>query len=327
MPKLKYKDLKLSGEQDKFNALRFYENKYFGLFLNAYKFTNLSKNQSRYLLKRLWKSGTVACFIVEGTRKEPTMSQALSNTSPNTVSPSFDDPQGLLVFTPYAVNQWNIEDEPSVITLVNTRGATFIPKTPQIVNKDVVIGWGHTSHASVRNLVMFYVEKIADVENTINTNLFAHKLPRLVICSPEDRARAEEIVSAIEEGENKIFLEAEDYQAIKNVLDAGGSSFIIDKLYQYKQNLENELLTFLGINNVPVEKKERLITDEAQSNDQLINDSSDCFLDSLKNFCDEITTVLGYTINVEAKSSPASNEDYMEDEEGEEEDVNDEDSN
>ena len=33
----------------------------------------------------------------------------------------------------------------------------------------------------------------------------------------------------------------------------------LQALYQYKQNLENELLTFLGINNVPIEKKERLM--------------------------------------------------------------------
>ena len=309
MPKIKYREIQQNGDDTKFSAMRFYENKYFGLFLNAYKFTNLSKNQSRYLLKSMWKRGTVACFIVEGTRKEPTMNQALTNTSPNTVSPAFDS-EGLLVFTPYAVNQWNIEDEPSVITLVNTRGATFIPTRPQIVNKDVVIGWGHTSHASVRSLVMWYVERIADVENTIDINLFAHKLPRLVVCSPEDRERVADIMDAIDRGEKKLFLEAEDYQAIKNVLEAGGSSYIIDKLYTYKQNLENELLSFLGINNVAVEKKERLITDEANSNNQLINDSSDCFLDSLKNFCDEINTVLDYNISVEANSSPASNEDY-----------------
>lgn len=309
MPKIKYREIQQNGDETKFSAMRFYENKYFGLFLNAYKFTNLSKNQSRYLLKSMWKRGTVACFIVEGTRKEPTMNQALTNTSPNTVSPAFES-DGLLVFTPYAVNQWNIEDEPSVITLVNTRGATFIPTRPQIVNKDVVIGWGHTSHASVRSLVMWYVERIADVENTIDINLFAHKLPRLVVCSPEDRERVADIMEAIDRGEKKLFLEAEDYQAIKNVLEAGGSSYIIDKLYTYKQNLENELLSFLGINNVAVEKKERLITDEANSNNQLINDSSDCFLDSLKNFCDEINTVLDYNISVEANSSPASNEDY-----------------
>lgn len=318
MPKVKYRELKESVNNEKLNALRFYESKYFGLFLNAYKFTNLSKNQARYLLKKMWKNGTVACFIVEGTRKEPSMKEALTNTSSNTVSVGFDDSNGLLVFVPYAVNQWNVEDEPSVITLVNTRGATFIPRTPQIVNVDSVIGWAHTSHMPVRSLVLYYIEKIVDVENTINTNLFIHKLPRLIVCSPEDRARVQEIVEAIERGEHKLFLDANDWAAIKNVLESQQGSYIIDKLYMYKQNLENELLSFLGINNIQVEKKERLITDEAESNNQLINDSSDCFLDSLKSFCEEITNILKYPITVEAKSSPASNEEYeVEDEENE----------
>ena len=321
MPKMKFKDIKDDIEVNKMTSLRFYENKYFGLFLNAYKFTNLTKNQQRYLLKRMWINGTVACFIVEGTRSEPSLKQALTNTSANTVSVGQDNPEGLLVFTPYAVNQWNIEDEPSVISLINLRGATFIPTDPKVVNKDVVIGWAHTSHTPVRALVMYYLEKIVDVENTIKTNLFCHKLPRLVIVSPEDKERVKEIMEDIERGENKIFLDVADWNAIKNVLDSGAGSYIIDKLYQYKQNLENELLTFLGINNVPIEKKERLITDEAQSNDQLINDSSDCFLDSLKAFCEEIKNVLGYSIEVEANSSPESNED-MEEEPDESEELN-----
>lgn len=316
MPKLKFQRENTVLEQT-MTAQRFYENKYFGLFLNAYKFTNLSKNQARYLLKSMWRNGTVACFIIEGTRKDPTLKEALTNTSPNTVSVGNDNPQGLLCFTPYAVNQWNIEDEPAVITLVNLRGATFIPRTPQIVNKDSVIGWAHTSHTSVRSLVMFYIDKIVDVEKTIDINLFTHKLPRLVVCSPEDRARVEELLAKIEAGEKKLFLEASDYQAIKNVLDSGGGSYIIDKLYLYKQNLENELLTFLGINNVAINKKERLITDEAESNDQLINDSSDCFLDSLKNYCEEIKNILGYDISVEANSSPATNEEEVDPEESE----------
>ena len=322
MPKVKYKDLKESATDERLSALRFYESKYFGLFLNAYKFTNLSKNQSRYLLKKMWKNGTVCAFILEGSRKEPTLKEALTNTSKNTVSVGFDDPNGLLIFCPYAVQQWNIEDEPSVVSFINTRGATFIPLEPQIVNKDCVIGWAHTSHMPVRSLVLYYIEKIVDVENTINTNLFTHKLPRLLICSPEDRQRVNEIVEAIERGEHKLFLEVNDWEAIKNVLESQQGSFIIDKLYLYKQNLENELLSFLGINNIQIEKKERLITDEAESNNQLINDSSDCFLDSLKAFCDEISNVLDYNISVEAKSSPASNE---VEEEVEEKEINEDD--
>lgn len=318
MPKIKYKDLKDLNEEV-FDSKRFYENKFFGLFLNAYKFTNLTYNQQRYLLKELWRNGTISAFILEGSRSEPSLKQLLSNSSKNTLELANENPNGLLIFVPYSVNQWNIEDEPSVITFINKRGATFIPTRLQKVNKDCVIGWAHSSHSSIRALVRFYIDKIVDVENTINTNLFIHKLPRLIVCSPEDKARVQDLMEQIEKGEKKLFLEAEDVEAIKNVLDSGSNtSYIIDKLYQYKQNLENELLTFLGINNVALEKKERLITDEANSNNQLINDSSDCFLDCLKAFCEDINKVLGYEISVEAKSSPATNEVMMEDEENDE---------
>lgn len=318
MPKLKYKDIK-AVEDEAFDTRRFYENKYFGLFLNAYKFTNLSKNQQRYLLTRLWKAGTICAFIVEGSQPDPSLKQLLTNQSVGTITIGNENPNGVLVLCPYATNQWTIENEPSVVSYVNTRGASFIPQGLKKVNKDCVIGWAHSSHSSVYSLVSFYIERIVDVEKTINMNLFVHKLPRLVVCSPEDRARVEDLMDSIERGEKKLFLDAQDVQAIKNVLESGSNTnYIIDKLYQYKQNLENELLTFLGINNVPVEKKERLITDEAQSNDQLINDSSDCFLDCLNDFCDEVSRILKYPIKVEAKSSPASNEEPQIEEEQEE---------
>ena len=309
MPKLKYRETKEETSVETLSAERFYETKYYGLFLNAYDFTNISKEQKHYLLKRMWSRGTCAAFIIEGTKPDPTLEDVISNKTPSSLVLAEENKNGLLCFVPYAAVSYNIDDFPSVVNFVAKRGATFIPQEPKIVNKDCVIGFAHTSHTPVRDMVLFYIKKIVDVENTINTNLFTHKLPRLIVCSPEDRNRVEEIVSAIERGEHKLFLDVNDFQAIKNVLDSGNASYIIDKLYQYKTNLENELLTFLGINNVAIQKAERLITDEANANNEIINDSSDCFLDSLKDFCEDIKNVLGYDIEVKAKSSPQSNMD------------------
>ena len=80
----------------------------------------------------------------------------------------------LIFLVPYAINQYNIEDEPSVVNYVNVRGAGFIPTGLMKVNKDCVIGWAHTSHSPVRSLVMYYIDRIVDVEKTINMNLFVH---------------------------------------------------------------------------------------------------------------------------------------------------------
>lgn len=307
MPKLRYQDIKKTAEDKTLSATRFYETLYYGMFLNGFEFPELDQEQSHYLLKQMWKNGCVDAFILEGTIPDKTVQSSQTNSSKSSIALEGEYPNGLLVLTPFATSQWNIYDFPTLVMPINTRAATFIESKPQIVNKDCVIGYAHTSHSPIRDLVMFYVNKIVDVERTIDTNLFVHKLPRLIICSPEDKARAEALMNKIENGEHALFLDAEDFNAIKNVLESGGS-YIIDKLYQYKKALENELLTMLGIDNIGLEKAERLIVDEANSNNAVINDHSDCFLDTMKAFCKQVTEILKFPLSVRAKSSPAVSE-------------------
>lgn len=307
MPKLRYQDIKKTAEDKTLSATRFYETLYYGMFLNGFEFPELDQEQNHYLLKQMWKNGCVDAFILAGTIPDKTLQDSRTNSNKSSIALQGEYPNGLLVLTPFATSQWNIYDFPTIVTPINTRGATFIENKQQIVNKDCVIGYAHTSHSSIRDLVMFYVTKIVDVERTIDTNLFVHKLPRLIVCSPEDKARVEAIMTKIENGEHVLFLDAEDYNAIKNVLDAGGT-YIIDKLYQYKQALKNELLTMLGVDNIGLEKAERLIVDEANSNNAVINDHSDCFLDTMKAFCKQVTEILKFPLSVRAKSSPAVSE-------------------
>lgn len=213
MPKMRYRDLiKKDGNEGILNHRRFYENKYFGLFMNSFRFKELTEQENYYILKTFWTIGAIACFIPKATIKNDKTLENQINGSIQTIT---NNENGLMVFTSFAPIQYNIYDYPTLATLINKRNATFIPSEPQIVNKDIVIGYAHTTHASVRELVMYYIEKICEVENCIDTNIFCHKLPRLVIVSPEDKDRVDNIIEAIERGEHKLFLDAEDYQAIK----------------------------------------------------------------------------------------------------------------
>lgn len=323
MPKLRYQDTK-NSDYESLTTKRFYESLYYGMFLNGFEFPELDPEQSHYLLKQFWKNGKISAFILEGSVKDKTLVDSQSNSNKSSIASAGDYPNGLLVFTQFAESQWNIYDFPTVILPINTRGATFIESKNMLVNKDCVVGYAHTSHSSIRELVMFYIDKIVDVEMTINTNIFVHKLPRLIVCSPEDKKRVENLMTKIENNEHILFLDAEDFVAIKNVLDSGGS-YIIDKLYQYKKALENELLTMLGIDNIGLEKAERLIVDEANSNNAVINDHSDCFLDTMKAFCEQVTKILKFPLSVRAKSSPAVSEKVKEDKSNlDEEDTKDE---
>lgn len=268
---------------------RYYRTKFFSTFMNNFEITGFDEQQSRFFLTQMWEKGTINAFILEGTK-------------PVSIDPNKEASEsGLLILTPYAPFEYNIYNYPTKLTAIRLRGATFIPQTPMVVNKDCVIGFAHKSHMPVRYLVDFYVEKIADVEMTINTNLNAHKLPRLVICSPEDKKRVEELMNAIDNGEERLFLDVNDWNAIKNVLESG-AGYILDKLQVYKETLINECLTTLGVDNKGGDKKERLIVDEVNANNDIINLGNDSFLDEMRIFFDQVNNILNYPCSIDSKT-------------------------
>lgn len=309
--------MEITLRQKKKNALlrkaeveRYYRTKFFSTFLNNFEIEGLNEQQARFYLIQLWEKGTIAAFILEGSKPLSIVpNQELAN------------PNGELILTPYSPSEYNIYNYPTKVNLIRLRGATFIPQKPMIVNKSCVIGFAHKSHCSVRYLVDFYAEKIADVEMTINTNLFAHKLPRLVICSPEDKARVQELMNAIDNGQERLFLDVNDWQAIKNVLDSG-ATYIIDKLQVYKETLVNECLTMLGVDNKGGDKKERLIVDEVNANNDIINLGNSSFLDEMRLFFDNVNNILGYECSIKAKMSPVNSIAYGEIDLGGNEDEN-----
>ena len=74
--------------------------------------------------------------------------------------------------------------------------------------------------------------------------------------------------------------------------------FLLDKLQLYKHDVWCEALTFLGINNANTDKKERLITDEVNSNNELINYYLNCFYKTRKDACDRINKKYGLNISI-----------------------------
>lgn len=71
--------------------------------------------------------------------------------------------------------------------------------------------------------------------------------------------------------------------------------YVIDKISDYKKEIWNDALTFLGINNIMTDKKERLITDEANSNNELINLNLQSYLAPRQKACEEFNEKFNLT--------------------------------
>ena len=71
--------------------------------------------------------------------------------------------------------------------------------------------------------------------------------------------------------------------------------FIADKLMTYKKEIWNEALEFLGVNTLSLEKKERLISEEASSNNELINLNLQSYLVPRQEACRQFNEKFGLT--------------------------------
>lgn len=79
------------------------------------------------------------------------------------------------------------------------------------------------------------------------------------------------------------------------------ADFIADKLQDYKKGIWNELLTFLGINNLN-EKKERMVTEETNQNNEVINLNLQSFLIPRKEATKQFNELFGTNISVRVRS-------------------------
>lgn len=116
-----------------------------------------------------------------------------------------------------------------------------------------------------------FAYRLYEAEVTAFTNIKAQKTPVAILCDEKERLMIENLYSQYDG--NKPFIIGDKKQLNLNTLKCikTDAPFIADKIMDYKKEIWNEALTFLGINNIIVDKKERLITDEANSNNELIN--------------------------------------------------------
>lgn len=162
---------------------------------------------------------------------------------------------------------------------------------------DCVIISNNKLRIPTKQIVMFYANKLCEAERTMDVNVKACKTPFIFACDDKDVLSFKQIFAKVDGNEPAIYadrgLNLDSLQVFQT-----GVKFLGNELQDYKHTVENELLTFLGVNNVSVDKKERLITQEAESNDQLIQSFCDIQLEAREKACREINAKYGLNVTV-----------------------------
>lgn len=137
---------------------------------------------------------------------------------------------------------------------------------------------------------LYLAQRCADINISVN------KLPYLVTVEENKRLTMENLINQLDENKPAIFGTDEMGSMIKDSLKILPTDppFIADKLNDYKKEIWNEALRFLGINNID-EKKERMVTGEVDSNNELINLNLQSYLVPRRKACEQFNKLFGLT--------------------------------
>lgn len=176
----------------------------------------------------------------------------------------------------------------------------------QVRADDCIIIENNKLRLATDPFIMFYVNKLTEAERTMDVNIKACKTPVVFACDDKDVLTFKRIFQQVDGNTPAIYadrgLNMDSIQAFQT-----GVKFMGKDLQDYANAVENKLLTFLGLNNTPVDKKERLITDEAQANNQLIASFADLQMEARQRAAEAINEMFGLHVTVKRREASVEN--------------------
>lgn len=163
--------------------------------------------------------------------------------------------------------------------------------------KDSVIIWNNYLHSnSILNVEMF-ARRLYNIDRIIDINANAQKTPVLVLGNEKQRLTLLNLYKEYDGNAPFIFGDKNlDINALKAL--STNAPYVCDKLYQLKTQIWNEALTYLGISNINIQKKERLITDEVTRNQGGTIASRYSRLETRRQAVEKINEMFGTNIEV-----------------------------
>lgn len=165
----------------------------------------------------------------------------------------------------------------------------------ELDDKNSVIIYNNMLHKNSMLDVRMFARELYNLDRAISVNANAQKTPILLRCSENERLTVENLYMNYDGNKPVIFGDKGLNPNALSVLKTD-APYVADKLYTLKTQKWNEALTYLGISNVNITKRERLITDEVTRNQGGTIASRYSRLQSRRMACDQINKMFGLNV-------------------------------
>lgn len=170
----------------------------------------------------------------------------------------------------------------------------YVPNTNLPAEEECILVMNNYQRIPTASTISLYAERLCDAQRACDINVKAQKTPVLLLTDKNQELTLRNIYAQYDGNSPVIYGD-------KNLLNekpidsiSTQAEFVANDLREYMQGIWNDFLCFIGINNLS-EKKERLITSEANTNNELVNMNMQSYLIPRKQACKEFNEKFGLT--------------------------------
>lgn len=207
-----------------------------------------------------------------------------------------DEDLGYLALPVTFNGSWNVYDIP-----VRRRAYATNGYQRELTIDNSVIIYNNMLRTNSVNLTRIFSKRLSQLDQIIDVNANAQKTPILILCDEKERLSMNNMYMQYSGNQPVIYgtksLDPKTFTVLKT-----DSPYNCDKLYQLKTQIWNEALTYLGISNINITKKERLITDEVTRNQGGTIANRYSRLNVRQQACKEINEMFGLNISVDYRA-------------------------
>ena len=175
------------------------------------------------------------------------------------------------------------------------------PINPSRKEDECILVLNNQDAAPTASSIELFAYRLYEAQRSCDTNIKQQKYPTLIVTDENQRLTMSNLYKKVDSNEPVIFGDSKLNDISKVKTFNTQAPFVADKLQDYIKIIWNDCLTFLGIQNLG-EKKERLITSEASSNNELINLNLQSRLAPRQEACKLFNEKYGTNISVKIRS-------------------------
>ena len=150
-------------------------------------------------------------------------------------------------------------------------------------------------------IIRHYAYKLTNIDRAIDVNIEAQKTPIVVRCSNNSKLSLKNAINQRRDNEPVIWVNDDSNLAdMVSTLDLKSQPIFKD-LQTQKHMILNEVYTDLGINNANMDKRERMVANEVEANNEQVKASEDVLLKVREEACKQINRIFGLNISVKRR--------------------------